>query len=151
MTNLENCNFPDFSALQTKLLEVLSPLKDDADLKIQFPSAEFDISSKRPTITASIKSIAIYNPYQKMGEKAPLPVKLSVALGIYIPKAMQSDTAYLLFSKTAKLLCDSELNIEKLSADELCYLPDLRHYCLKSEAELKPVDIKEEQDGNDDV
>lgn len=151
MTNLENCNFPDFSSLQTKLLEVLSPLKDDADLKIQFPSTEFDISSKQPTITASIKGIAIYNPYQKMGEKAPLPVRLTLALGIYAPKAMQSSAVYHLFSKTAKLLMDSELNFEKLVTDELCYVPELRHYCLKAEAELKPFNIKEEQDGNDDI
>lgn len=151
MTNLKGTAFPDFSTLQTELSQILSPLCDRAELRVQYPLTDFDISSPKPTITVSIKNASIYSVYQKLAETAPYPVSLTVAVGIYLPKSSDSAVGYELFSEVTRLLCESALAVERVVCDEMEYVPELRHYRLKVEAKLKPFDTKEESDGNTDL
>ena len=147
MRFLENTSFPDFSYLQERLCEILLPIS--ASLRIQYPQLDFDIASKSPTVTVSIKDIKVYDRF--LGNDAPLVSVANLAIGIYIPKLSDSAYAYRLFSEIANLLFESDLGVERVSCDSLEYLPDLRHYCLKGEAILKPQNIKEEQDGDTNV
>lgn len=148
MTNLNGTQYPDFSTLQTELLDILSPLRDRAELRVQFPPSEFDVSADKPTITVSIKTVSIYNAYAK---NSPFPVTATVSVGVYVPKSSDSSLCYTLFSEVARLLLESALSLKEISCDELEYIPDLRHYCLRLEAKLKPFDTKEENDGNTDL
>ena len=148
MTNLNGTQYPDFSTLQTELLEALSPLRDRAELRVQFPPSEFDVSADKPTITVSIKTVSIYNAYAK---NSPFPVTATVSVGVYVPKSSDSTLCYTLFSEVARLLLESALSLKEISCNELEYIPDLRHYCLRLEAKLKPFDTKEENDGNTDL
>ena len=148
MTNLRGTQFPDFSTLRTELFDALSPLCDRAELRVQFPPSEFDISSVRPTITVSIKTASIYNLYSK---NSPFPVTVTLAAGIFVPKSSDSAVCYALFSEMAKLLFESGLSLKEITCGELEYIPELRHYCLKTKAELKPFDTKEENNGNTDL
>ena len=151
MTNLNGTAFPDFSTLQTELSDILAPLCDDTNLRVQFPLTDFDVASTKPTITVSIKNAAIYGVYQKLAKTSPFPVCLTVAVGIYVPKSCDSARCYELFSEVTRLLCESELSVEKVSCGEMEYIPDLRHYRLALEAKLNPFDTKEELDGNTDL
>ena len=148
MTNLNGTQYPDFSTLQTELLEALSPLRDRAELRVQFPPSEFDVSADKPTITVSIKTVSIYNAYAK---NSPFPVTATLSVGVYVPKSSDSTLCYSLFSEVARLLLESALSLKEISCEELEYIPDLRHYCLRLEAKLKPFDTKEENDGNTDL
>lgn len=149
MRFLENTNFPDFSWLQERLSELLSPVA--AEVLIQYPQQNFDIASDHPTVTVSIEKIELYDRFNRVENDAPLVSAATLGLGIYVPKRLDSALAYRLFSETAKLLFEGDLGAEKVSCKNLEYLPDLRHYCLKGEAELKPQNIKEEQNGDTDV
>ena len=148
MTNLNGTQFPDFSTLQTELFDILSPLCDRADVKIQFPPSEFDIAATKPTITVSIKTASLYNVYAK---NSPFPVAVTLSMGVYVPKSSDSNICYNLFSEAARLLFEGEISVESVSCGELEYIPDLRHYRLGFEAKLKPFDTKEENDGNTDL
>ena len=148
MTNLNGTQYPDFKALQTELLDILSPLCDRAELRVQFPLSDFDVSADKPTITVSIKTISIYNAYAK---NSPFPVTVTLSVGVYVPKASDSSLCYSLFSEVSRLLLESAISLKEISCTELEYIPDLRHYCLKLEAKLKPFDTKEENNGNTDL
>ena len=151
MTNLHDSAFPDFSTLQTELFEILSPLCDRAQLQIQYPQTDFDVSASSPTITVSIKNASIYNLYSKIAENSPFPVNVTLAFGVYVPKAKPSSICYELFSEVARLLFSGSLSVEQVSCEQLEYVPDLRHYLLKGSAKLKPFDTKEENHGNTDL
>ena len=149
MRFLENTNFPDFSWLQERLSELLSPI--DAEVLIQYPSQNFDIASTTPTATVSIQRIEIYDRFNRVDTDAPLVSAVTLGLGIYVPKRLDSTTAYRLFSEIANLLFEGDLGAEKVFCQNLEYLPDLRHYCLKGEVELKPQNVKEELNGDTDI
>lgn len=149
MRFLENTTFPDFSCLQERLSEVLSGI--DAEVLIQYPKQNFNIASDHPTATVSIKEIKIYDRFNRFDTDAPLVSAVTLGLGIYVPKRLDSTTTYRLFSEIANLLFEGDLGVEKVLCQELEYLPDLRHYCLKGEVELKPQNVKEEQNGDINV
>lgn len=149
MRFLENTTFPDFSWLQERLSDLLSPVT--AEVLIQYPQQNFDIASANPTVTVSIKEIEIYDRFNRVDTDAPLVSSVTLGLGIYVPKRLDSTTAYRLFSEIANLLFEGDLGVEKVLCQELEYLPDLRHYCLKGEVELKPQNVKEEQNGDTNV
>ena len=151
MTNIRGTQFPDFSTLQSELFDTLSPLCDRADLKIQYPLTEFDVSSAKPTITVSIKNASIYNLYAKMAEIGPFPVNVTLAFSVYVPKASDSKICYELFSEAVRLMLSGALSAEQISCGELEYVPDLRHYLLRAEVKLRPFDTKEELNGNSDL
>lgn len=151
MTNLYGTQFPDFSTLQSELFDTLSPLCDRAELKIQYPLAEFDVASAKPTITVSIKNASIYNLYAKVAETSPFPVNVTLAFSVYVPKSSDSSLCYELFSEVVKLLLSGTVSAEQISCGELEYVPDLRHYLLKAEVKLRPFDTKEETNGNTDL
>ena len=149
MRFLENSNFPDFSWLQERLFEVLSPI--DAEVLVQYPQQNFNIASDHPTATVSIEKIEIYDRFNKVDTDAPLVSAVTLGLGIYVPKRLDSTTAYRLFSEIANLLFEGDFGVEKVFCQNLEYLPDLRHYCLKGKAELKPQNVKEEQNGDTNI
>ncbi len=149
MRFLENTTFPDFSWFQERLSELLSPV--DAELLIQYPRQNFNIASGNPTVTVSIKDIKIYDRFNRVDTDAPLISAVTLGLGIYVPKRLDSATAYRLFSEIANLLFGGDLGVQKVSCQSLEYLPDLRHYCLKGEVEMKPQNVKEEQNGDTNV
>lgn len=149
MRFLENSNFPDFSWLQERLSEVLSPVS--AEVLLQYPKQNFDIASDHPTATVSIEKIEIYDRFNKVDTDAPLISEVTLGLGIYVPKRLDSAKVYRLFSEISNLLFDGDLGVEGVSCKNLEYLPDLRHYCLKGEVKLKPQNVKEEQNGDTNV
>ena len=134
---------PDLTQLQDEFISILSPLGEKADLYIQFPFDEFDVSKTKPTITVGIKNIFLYSTYQQLRKTSPYPVNLTAKATIYIPKNCDNAIGYDLFNELAGLLFKSKLAIERISCDEMQYDPELLHHYLKVDVVLKPFEIEE--------